>query len=96
MELSQLEIPKDMFKELPKGTTAHLYLLSKETIAINFETSQEIAQKSIWNGKIHVKESDKAYIFGLPKMVINFYQITPNNFSVSVSQKTDIVYVDIE
>jgi len=96
MEINELEIPKDMFKDASKMTSAFLYMLSKETIAISFEPSPEIAQKSIWNGNISVKETDTTYIFVLPKNVTGFYHITPNNFSVSVSQKTDMIYVDIE
>ncbi|WP_287583704.1 hypothetical protein [Candidatus Borrarchaeum sp.] len=96
MEINEIEVPKDMFKEIPMMTSAYLYMLSKETIAISLEKSQDMAQKSIWNDKIDVKETKNAFIFCLPQLVTNFYHITPNNFSVSVSQKTDIIYVDID
>ena len=96
MELNELEIPKDMFWTIPKMTSARLYMPSKETIAITSEMLQELTQKSIWNDKIGVKQTDKTFIFVLPKTVSDLYHITPHNFSVSVSQKTDIIYLDIE
>jgi len=96
MEINELEIPKDMFKKVPKLTSAHLYMLSKDTIAIAFEISPELAQKSIWNDKISIKETDKSLILVLPQIVTSFYHIIPTNVSVSVSQKTDTIHVDIE
>ncbi len=96
MELTELEIPKDMFKKVPKMASAHLYMLSKETMAITFDKSPEFAQKSIWNDKIIIKETDKSLIFVLPQIVTSFYHIIPTNVSVSVSQKTDTIHVDIE
>ena len=96
IELNELEIPKDRFKDISMMTSVHLYMLSKENIAISFETSSENAQKSIWNDKMGVKETDKTCIFVLPKKVSDLYHITPHNLSVSVSQKTDIIYLDIE
>jgi len=96
MEVNEVEVPKELLPEPPKQNRVWLYALSRKLIGISFKPLPEWSEKSLWEGEVEVKETPSSLVIVLPDTVSGFYGTTNDNVTVSVSQKTGNIIVDIE
>ena len=96
MEVNEVEVPKELFPKPHKQNRAWLYALSKKLIGVSFKPMPEWSEKSLWEGEVEVKETAASLVVVLPETVSGFYETTNENVTVSVSQKTGNIIIDIE
>jgi hypothetical protein len=96
MEISEVEIPKDMLTQIPRTESIRVYALSRNTIAMSFQPIKEWEKRALWHGEARVEETDSSIIVLLPQILSGFYQITQDNITISTSPKTNTIQVDIE
>lgn len=96
METKEVEIPKDMLLSVPKAKSMRVYALSRNTIGMSFHSIEEWAKWALWEGEAEVEETADSIIVSLPQILSSFYNITPDNITISASPKTTTVQIDIE
>jgi len=96
MEISEIEIPKDMLPHPPKSKSIRVYALSRHTIAMSFHPIEEWTKRALWEGQAKVKETAHSIIVLLPQTLSSFYNITQDNTTISTSPKTNTIQIDIE
>ncbi|HKZ94565.1 MAG TPA: hypothetical protein VJ249_08315 [Candidatus Bathyarchaeia archaeon] len=69
--------------------------MSKNTIALSFHPVHEWAKKALWQGEVEFKKTDDSIIVHLPPPLSSFYNITQDNITISTSQKTNTIQIDI-
>jgi len=96
METNEIEIPKDMLPYTTKAKSIRVYALSRHTIAMSFHPIEEWEKRALWEGQAKVKETTHSIIVFLPQTLSSFYSITQDNITISASQKTNTIQIDIE
>jgi len=96
MEISEVEIPKDMLTQIPRTESIMVYALSRNTIAMSFQPIEEWEKRALWHGEAKLEETDSSIIVLLPQILSGFYQITQDNITISTSPKTNTIQIDIE
>jgi len=96
METNEIEIPKDMLSQVPRVKHLRVYALSKNTIALSFHPVDEWAKRALWQGEVKFEKTDNSIIVQLPPPLSSFYNITQDNITISTSQKTNTIQIDIE
>jgi len=96
MEISEIEIPKDMLIQVPKAKSMRVYALSRNTIAMSFHPIDKWAKQALWQGEVKFEETDNSIIVLLPPILSSFYHITQDNITITTSPKTNTIQIDIE
>jgi len=96
METDEIEIPKDMLSQVPRAKHLRVYALSKNTIALSFQPIDEWSKRALWQGEVRFRKTDGSIIIHLPPPLSSFYSITQDNITISTSQKTNTIQIDIE
>ncbi len=96
MQVSEVEIPIEMFSRPLRSRTVHIYALSKKTLGISFRRAKDWEGKALWTGVTNARKTKDSLVVNMPDELASFYNMRQDNFTISVSEKTNNIQIDTE
>jgi DNA-binding MarR family transcriptional regulator len=91
---SVIEIPKEEIAENTWRHEAHIYSLSRSSIAISPVKSDEWEKKALWKGTTALEDKGEKLLVRLPEELSSFYRL--ENSEISLSTSDDFALVNVE
>ena len=95
MQVTEIEIPKEMLRKRFDRRRMYAYALSKRTIGIGSLRVKEWEDAALWSGEVVVRNLPDSVVVKLPSELSSFYDIRSDNHTISVSEKGDNIQIDV-
>jgi len=90
MQVTEIEIPKEMLRKRFDRRRMYAYALSKGSLRV-----KEWEDAALWSGEVVVRNLPDSVVVKLPSELSSFYDIRSDNHTISVSEKGDNIQIDV-